>query len=62
MCKIATGKRCTAQEAQLSEDLEGWDRGVGGGGGGGRDVQEGGDICIHIADSLHRTAEANTNL
>ena len=23
MCKIATGKRCTAQEAQLSEDLEG---------------------------------------
>ena len=28
-------------------DLDGWD-----GGGGGREVQEGGGICIHIADSF----------
>ena len=27
-----------------------------------REVQEGGDICIHIADSLRCTAEANTTL
>ena len=26
---------------------------------GGRAVQEGGDICIHIADPLHCTAETN---
>ena len=31
-------------------------------GGGGREVQEGGDICIHIADSLHCTEETNTTL
>ena len=35
----------------------GWD-----GGGGGREVQEGGDKCIHIADSLQCTAEMNTTL
>ena len=38
----------------LCDDLDGWD--------GGREVQEGGDICIHIADSLHCTAETNTTL
>ena len=27
--------------------------------GGGREVQEGGCICVHIADSLHCTAETN---
>ena len=32
------------------------------GGGGGREVQEGGDIGIHMADSLHCTAETNTTL
>ena len=31
----------------LCDDLEGWD-------GGGREAQEGGDICIHIADSSWR--------
>ena len=36
--------------------------GIGGGGGGGREVPEGGDICIHRADSLHCTAESNTTL
>ena len=28
-------------------------------GGGGREVQEGGDICIHTADSLRCAAEAD---
>ena len=36
----------------LFDDLEGWDEG-----GGGRQLQEGGDICIHVADSLCCTAE-----
>ena len=40
----------------LCDDLDGWD------GGGGREVQEGGDIGIHIADSLHYTAVTNTTL
>ena len=39
----------------LCDDLKGWD-----GGEGGMEVQEGGDICIHVADSLHCTAETNT--
>ena len=41
----------------LCDDLDGWD-----GEGGRREVQEGGDIGIHIADSLHCTAETNTTL
>ena len=41
----------------LSDDLDGWD-----GLWGGREIQEGGDIGIHIADSLHCTAETNTIL
>ena len=38
--------------------------GLGGGGlrEGGREVQEGGDICIHIADSLLCREETNTTL
>ena len=39
----------------LCDDLDQWD-------GGAREVQEGEDICIHIADSLHCTAETNTLL
>ena len=35
---------------------------MGGMGGGGREVQEGRDICIHIADSLRCTAETSTTL
>ena len=31
-------------------------------GWGRREDQEGGDTCIHIADSLHCTAETNTTL
>ena len=38
----------------LSDDLEGWDEDRG-----GRDTQEGGVICICIADSLCCTAETN---
>ena len=36
----------------LCDNLEGWD-----GGGGGREVQEGGDICILMADSCWCVAE-----
>ena len=42
----------------LRDDLERWD----GGGGKGEEVQEGREICIHIAHTLHGTAEANTKL
>ena len=38
----------------LFDDLDAWDR--------GREVREGGDMCVHIADSLHCTAETNTTL
>ena len=39
----------------FSDDREGWDgRGVG------REAQEGGDICIHIADKLYYTVKTNT--
>ena len=41
----------------LGDNLEGWD-----GMGGGREVQEGGDICILMADSYCCTAETNTTL
>ena len=40
----------------LCDHLEGWDR------EGGREAQEGGDICICIADSLCYTAETNTTM
>ena len=36
----------SGNSTRLSKDLEGWD-----GKGGGREVQEGGDICIPMADS-----------
>ena len=38
-------------------DLDGWK-----GEGNEREDQEGGDICIHIADSLCSTAATNTVL
>ena len=41
----------------LCDGLEGW-----GGVGGGREAHEGGDICIHMADSQCCTAETNTIL
>ena len=40
----------------LCDDLDGWDA------GGGREVQEGRDIGIHIADLLCCTAETHTTL
>ena len=40
----------------LCDHLEGWDR------EGGREMQEGGDLGICIADSLFYTAETNTPL
>ena len=40
----------------LCDDPEGWDE------ENGREIQEGGGICICIADSLHCTAETNTTL
>ena len=41
----------------LCDDLDGRAGGVG-----GREVQEGGDICTRIADSLRCTAETNKTL
>ena len=41
----------------LFGDLEGWD-----GGWSGKEVQEGGEICLHMADSLVCTAETNITL
>ena len=40
----------------LFDNLEGW------GVGGGVEAQEGEDICVYIADSLHCTEEGNTTL
>ena len=40
----------------IKNDLDGWDA------GGEREVQEGGNICIHRADSLCCTVETNTTL
>ena len=41
----------------LCGDLDSWDEEWS-----GREIQEGGNICIHIADSLRCTAENNTTL
>ena len=41
----------------LCDNLEGWD-----GVGGGREAQEGGDVCIPMADSCWCVAENNTTL
>ena len=43
----------------LCDVLDGWDKEEP---WNGREVQEGGDMCIHMADSLLRTAETNTIL
>ena len=37
------------------DDLEEWD-------GGKKEAQEGGDLCVHIADSRCGTPETNTTL
>ena len=58
--QIASGKLLysTGSSAQCSVMTQ---RG-GEGDGGGREAQEGGDICIYMADSLHCTAETITTL
>ena len=58
--KEITGRKLlyrAGSSAQCCDDLEGWDGGVG-----GREIQEGGDICIYIGDSLCCTAETYTAL
>ena len=40
--------------AQLCDDLEAWEGGLG-----GREAQERGDICIHITDSRCCSTETN---
>ena len=46
----------TGSSARCSDDLEGWNE------GGEMETQEGGDICVRIADSCFCTAETNTTL
>ena len=41
----------------LSDKLEGWN-----GVGSGKEVQDGGDMCVPVADSFSHTAETNTVL
>ena len=50
---------CITQEAQLvlCDNLEGWF-----GMGSGREIQEGGDICMIMADAHHCVVETNTTL
>ena len=45
------------QTRRLCDNVERWD-----GAGGGREVQEGGDICIPMADACGFMAETNTML
>ena len=51
--KLPYGTRSSARRSLMT-----WSGGLRG--GGGKEVQEGGDICIHIADSPHCTAEKKT--
>ena len=53
-------KSYITQEAQPSALWQ--PRGVGWGGGLGGEIQEGGDICILMADSHRCVAETNTTL
>ena len=59
ICKIDSQYEAAVQCRELSlvpcDDPEGWDVGMG-----GKEVQERGYICIHIANSLPCIAEANT--
>jgi len=58
MCKADSEWEAVVQHRELSlvlcDDLDGWD-------GGGK-AQEGGNICIHMANSHCSTAETNTIL
>ena len=57
---MASGKllHSTGSSAVLCDDRDGWDVGLGVGGW----LTKGGDICVHIADSLPCRAETNTIL
>ena len=60
MCEVAASGEAGVQHRELSpvpcDDLEGWDAGAG------EEACEGGNICVHIADSCCCTAETNTIL
>lgn len=60
MCKIGSSWEAAVEPQELSselcDDLEAWD------GVGGWEVQEGGDIRKHTADSLCLMAETNMTL
>ena len=60
MCEVAASGEAGVQHRELSsvpcDDLERWDAGVG------EEAWEGGNICVHIADSCCCTAETNTIL
>ena len=60
MCNIDCWWEAAVKQRELSlvlcDDLDGWDR------DGWGEVQEGGNICTHMVDSLHCTAETNTVL
>ena len=59
MCKtqpVGFAVRHRGLRPLLPDNLEGWD-----GLGGGREVQEGGDVCMLMADS-YRVAETGTVL
>ena len=59
VCYIVTGKLLYSKELRLvlCDNLEGWDEVQG-----GREVQEGGDMCIPMVDSCWCTVEINTTL
>ena len=64
-CKRASGKRLhstgsSGSPAQCS--VMALTSGMGWGGGCGREIQGGRDICTHVTDSVHCTAETNTML
>ena len=59
MCKTASQWEPAVEHREPSsmfcDDREEW-------GGAGREDEEGGDLCIHTADSLCSTAETDTAL
>ena len=63
--EIASKWKAALKHRELSpvpcDDLEGWG-GVGWGGVGVREAPEGGDVCIHPADSHCCTEGTNTTL
>ena len=59
MYKIDSGKLLCGTGSSAWCSVMTW---LGGMGVGGKEAQEGGDICILIADLLHWTAETNTKL